>query len=165
MTVTEQSVWAGRVLSVTWEDAPGQPPRERTTQASGVCFTEDGRIVLVRGGAGGAWSLPGGHPEEGETTRDALIREVFEEASAVVEACEYLGAHKVDDPAEPDPYYQTRWWARVRLLPFTPEYETTERCLIRPEDFVSALAWDTTAIARALLNAALAADRRSRSTL
>jgi ADP-ribose pyrophosphatase YjhB (NUDIX family) len=155
--LTEESVWEGRILRVTWKEGGTLPSRERITQASGVCFTDTGAIVLVGDGSG-RWALPGGHPEPGESAEEAFIREVAEEACAVVGQCAYLGAQKVEDPNEPAPYYQTRWWARVHLLPFHPEYETTERKLVPPDEFVAALNWDTSRIAQAVLEASLAVN-------
>lgn len=149
----EHTAWEGRGLTVTWDPTPVLPPPGRVTQASGVCFTEDGRIVLVRGSGG--WSLPGGHPEPGETAVEALTREVREEACAVVDRSAYLGAQRVEDPGGGEPYFQTRWWARVTLLPFQPLHEKTERTLVSPEQFVDTLNWDTRRIAGAILDAAL----------
>jgi ADP-ribose pyrophosphatase YjhB (NUDIX family) len=82
-------------------------------------FTGDGMIVLVTGEEE-TWSLPGGHPEPGETIEQAFVREVREEACAIVEHLVYPGAQQVDDPAAssgPTRYYHTRFWARVRLEP------------------------------------------------
>jgi 8-oxo-dGTP diphosphatase len=42
--------------------------------------TEDGRWVLIRRGDTGTWALPGGTLEWGETLREALVRELEEEA-------------------------------------------------------------------------------------
>jgi 8-oxo-dGTP diphosphatase len=50
--------------------------------ASAVVVDAAGRFLLVKRGhepAKGLWSLPGGSVEEGETLREAAIREVFEE--------------------------------------------------------------------------------------
>ena len=160
MRIVESNTWAGRELTVTWDDAPMLPPHHQITQASGVCFTDTGKIVLV-GSGNGRWSLPGGHPEPGETIEETLIREIREEACAVVERCAYLGSQRVDDPAETVPYFQTRWWARVRLLPFEPRYETTERKLVDPHAFVATLDWNTTRIAQAILYAASMAQSRT----
>jgi ADP-ribose pyrophosphatase YjhB (NUDIX family) len=63
--------------------------------------------------------LPGGHPEGNETPQEALVREVWEEACAVVERAAYLGAQQVTDE-HGKTYYQTRFWARVKLESFTP---------------------------------------------
>jgi 8-oxo-dGTP diphosphatase len=167
MTIAEGSIWEGRSLTVSWIAAPARPPRALVTQASGVCFAEDGRIVLVAG-PDGCWALPGGHPEPGETTEGAFVREVREEACAVVQHLAYLGAQQVDDPeaaAGPRRTYQERFWARVKLEPFGPRFEIGLRALVAPGAFVQTLAWHTTRIAGALLEAALAEETRFREEL
>ena len=160
MRLGEQSTWEDRPLIVEWLPAPFTPPRDLVTQASGVCFTSDGEIVLVAG-AKRAWSLPGGHTEWGETLEETLAREVREEACAEICRCVYLGAQQVHDPQNPDGltrYYQARFWARVRLEPFAPQFERLYRVCVAPSAFLTTLQWSTTRIAQALLEAALAAE-------
>lgn len=58
---------------------PGKPPPE---VAVGAVVVRDGRLLLVRRGRGvaaGAWSLPGGRVEPGETLAEAVRRELREE--------------------------------------------------------------------------------------
>ncbi len=160
MRLVEQPTWEGRPLTIEWLPAPFTPPRDLVTQASGVCFTGDGEIVLVAG-AKRTWSLPGGHLEPGETPEETLAREVREEACAEIRHSVYLGAQRVDDPQNPEGltcYYQTRFWARVRLEPFTPQFERLYRVCVPPSAFLTTLQWGTTRIAQALLEAALAAE-------
>jgi 8-oxo-dGTP diphosphatase len=48
--------------------------------------TRDGRWLLIRRGDTGEWALPGGTLEWGESLRDAVAREVLEEAGTRVES-------------------------------------------------------------------------------
>lgn len=56
------------------------------------------RILITRRALhvdhGGAWEVPGGKLEPGETAASALKREVFEEVGVVVEKYNYLGEVK-----------------------------------------------------------------------
>ena len=159
MQVQHHSEWEGRRLTVTWLSPPFLPPRDATTQAMGLCFTADHRVVLVTSD-GASWTLPGGSLEQGETPVQALKREVREEACAVVRRSVYLGCQRVDDPGHPQGlthYYQTRFWARVTLRPFERAFETVARRLVEPEHVLEELAWGHVPIARVLLELALAA--------
>jgi 8-oxo-dGTP pyrophosphatase MutT (NUDIX family) len=146
--------------------APGWiPPAAQVTQALGICFTGNGRVVMVTWDDR-RWTFPGGTVEPGETAAQALVREVAEEACARVVAYEYLACQHVADPANPDgaaSYYQTRWWARVTLDPWQPEHEMTGRRLVLPGLVLSTLFWPEKAIARRLFDQALTADRSYRA--
>lgn len=45
--IYDDIIHAGRPIRVTWRGAAFVPPRALVTQASGVCFTADGKVVLV----------------------------------------------------------------------------------------------------------------------
>jgi ADP-ribose pyrophosphatase YjhB (NUDIX family) len=158
----ERIDWEGRTVTATWQPPPFRPSRRLTTQALGLCFTADGQIVLVTGD-GEHWTLPGGHPEPGETLEAALAREVAEEACARVVESVYLGCQRVDDPQRTDGpalYYQARFWARVELDPFVPRHETSARRLVAPDDLLAALAWGFAASARIILDEGLRTERQ-----
>jgi 8-oxo-dGTP diphosphatase len=58
-------------------------------------IVRDGRVLMVhersrRSGGGEWWTLPGGGVEPGETTEEALRREVFEETGLVVSAARHV---------------------------------------------------------------------------
>jgi 8-oxo-dGTP pyrophosphatase MutT (NUDIX family) len=162
--LTEQATWDGRTATVTWMPAPFEPPRDLTTQAYGLCFTAESRLVLVSHD-GAEWNLPGGHPEPGETLEQALVREVWEEACSRVTHCQYLGSQRVEDPGNPEGlpvYYQARYWARVELDEFQPQFERRHRRLVAPDQFLSSLYWGRAAIAATLLQSARSVEARMR---
>ncbi|MFF6888643.1 NUDIX domain-containing protein [Streptomyces sp. NPDC012421] len=52
-----------------------------------VAVTDDGRVLLIKRGWDpyeGHWALPGGHVDEGETSRRAAVRELEEETGVRV---------------------------------------------------------------------------------
>lgn len=60
------------------------------TIARGVCIVR-GRLLLCRAKGGATSYLPGGHIEFGETGREALVREMREEAGIAVSTGRFLG--------------------------------------------------------------------------
>jgi len=62
-----------------------QSPLPHIKVAAGVIYDGDGKVLVCRRGYGknpdtdGRWEFPGGKLEEGETPREALVRELREE--------------------------------------------------------------------------------------
>jgi 8-oxo-dGTP pyrophosphatase MutT (NUDIX family) len=140
------------------------PPVEQITQSYGLCFTADQHVILIAQGHAG-WSLPGGSVEPGENPYNTLVREVAEEACARVTDAEYLASQHVADPANPEAltsYFQSRWWARVELEEWVPEFETTGRRLVLPEEMTKEISWPDTTILARLIHFAIDADNRHR---
>lgn len=77
-------------------------------QASALCFRDGERgreVLLVSSKSGNRWTFPKGTIEPGETSREAAVREAFEEAGVEGEISpEVLGHY----------YYRKgkRWWPR-----------------------------------------------------
>ncbi|WP_198950246.1 NUDIX domain-containing protein [Kineosporia sp. A_224] len=67
--------------------------------ATWVSRRADGAVLGVRPHGAGAFFLPGGVPEEGETYAEAAAREVFEETGIVVDAGALREVARVTGPA------------------------------------------------------------------
>ena len=164
MSIVEENSWQGHRLTVTWHDSSFIPPRELITQASGICFNNKGRIILVTTD-GSSWHLPGGHPEGDEDMKTTFIREVKEEACTIVTNLVYLGAQEITDPENNtglSTYYQVRFWARVRLQKFKGKHEMVGRKLVKPSEINLSLNWRPNRILEAILKAALDCEGKFR---
>jgi mutator protein MutT len=67
----------------------------------GAVVVDDGRLLLIRRGRGvaaGAWSVPGGRVEAGETVGEAVVRELAEETGLEGLCGAFLGwVERIDD--------------------------------------------------------------------
>lgn len=70
-----------RVFHLYWQFARGM-----TMGVRGVVLDDAGRVFLVKHSYVAGWHLPGGGVEVGESTADALRRELMEEGRIAVEA-------------------------------------------------------------------------------
>jgi 8-oxo-dGTP diphosphatase len=119
----------------------------------GAIIIEHDRVVLVKRGHAplqGAWSIPGGVLEIGETLRQAAAREALEETGLTVEVGELLGVYDriVRDSGQPTRYHyvlidflcrriagdlkaagdaaEARWFPRGELAQFSLAKDTAE---------------------------------------
>lgn len=112
---------------------------EKHTQVSAYVFNEKNQLLIVKNGK--TWTIPGGHPEQGESQLQTLERELMEEACVTVNDVRYLGAVEV---VEDETYYQMRYTARVKdILPFKKEWEIDERLFIDLKDLPNYIKWST----------------------
>ncbi|MFB6294404.1 MAG: NUDIX domain-containing protein [Candidatus Nanohaloarchaea archaeon] len=73
--------------------------RARHRVATDVVVTRGDEVLLIRRGRPpfeGMWALPGGHVEDGEQVRDAVVREAREETGLDIALEELLGVY--DEP-------------------------------------------------------------------
>ena len=64
--------------------------RGKTLGVRGVVVDGEGRVLLVRHTYLGGWWLPGGGVDKGETTQDAVVRELREEGGVIARSAPRL---------------------------------------------------------------------------
>ncbi|GIE98795.1 NUDIX hydrolase [Paractinoplanes rishiriensis] len=115
------------------------PPYVRTLRAhighdllllpgvSAVVRDGDGRILLLRRGDNGRWSLPAGMVDPGEQPADAIVREIYEETGVVAEVDRVAGAatHPVEYPNGDRCEYLNVWF-RCRAVGGAPRADGDE---------------------------------------
>ncbi len=146
MVLRETTEFDGTTYEVTWHGGVDLPPQAHVTQASGICYSRDGRIVMVSAD-GTCWGIPGGHPETGEPVESALRREIREEACCDVTEARLLGWQHVSDTRDDSVHYQLRYCCRVEVSAFRPEHEVSHRQLVAPSEFLSELHYGSSPIA------------------
>ncbi len=124
---------------------------EKYTQVSGYIFNDKNQLLIVKNGD--TWTIPGGHPEKGETQIETLSRELMEEACVILRDIKYLGCVEVVEKNEV--YYQLRYTAKVKeILPFTKEWETNERLFVDLKDLSKYIKWANGITFKAQINSA-----------
>ncbi len=99
----------------------------------GVIRRNDGRFlitqrVMTKAWAPGWWEVSGGAAIAGESSREAVNREVLEETGIDVSACEegYMFTYRRDNPSEKDNYF-------VDVYRFTMDIEDSDLSLQEEE--------------------------------
>lgn len=113
---------------------------KKYTQVSGYIFNNQHELLIVRNES--TWTIPGGHPEQGENPLETLNREVLEEACLTITTPHYLGAVEVVENNQI--YYQLRYFAQVKeIYPFNQEWEISERKFVPLGELHNNITWST----------------------
>jgi 8-oxo-dGTP diphosphatase len=65
-------------------------PPKHIVSAATIVINEQGELLLIKGPRMG-WEMPGGQVEEGESLKEAAIRETMEESGIEVEVTKFCG--------------------------------------------------------------------------
>lgn len=66
------------------------PPPKHIVSAATIVINKEDKILLIKGPRRG-WEMPGGQVEEGESLKDAAIRETKEETGIDIEVIKFCG--------------------------------------------------------------------------
>ncbi|MDX2152794.1 MAG: NUDIX hydrolase [Bryobacteraceae bacterium] len=103
----------------------------------GAAFDDDGRLLLVREREDGLWTLPGGWADVGQSARESVEREVFEESGFKVVArklAAVLDRNKHGHPPFPFHTYKLFFLCDITGGEATPSYETPEVAFFHPRE-------------------------------
>ena len=140
--------YKGNKIKFTFYDGQNEKDFEPYTQSYGICFRDDGKIIIgFTPGAYNNWLLPGGTREFGEDGFQALRRELDEELSLDIKKYHLIGAQKVDYLTEKkSTHYQLRYAVIVKVKKLTPDPDSGlmwKRKAIDPKDFLKYIPWGT----------------------
>jgi len=114
------------------------PSQKATTAVFVVPFYNDQILAVnIQEGDHKGWDIPGGHlnKNKDESIKEALHREVFEEAG--VELSEYTPIGYIESDYDPEKItYMVIFWGQVTdLKPFKADFEAVERRLMTRKEF------------------------------
>ena len=142
----------------SWHSPELPAPDGKPHGSAGICFTPEGRVVLVTQ-PGISWEFPAGRPEGDEDWRATLDREMLEEACARVERATLLGFGRgacIEGEETGLVLVRSLWCADVSLGPWEPRHETTGRVAVPPDEALSKVERGCGPLSRRWLHDALA---------
>lgn len=67
---------------------------KREFSAGGIVLNSQGQVLLIQSSSSGYWQFPKGHIEQGQTSKQAALREVKEEGGVEAEIVDKVGDSK-----------------------------------------------------------------------
>ncbi|MBP8591394.1 NUDIX hydrolase [Candidatus Shapirobacteria bacterium] len=121
----------------------------KSFQVYGFCLNDKGKVCLVKDKKETRFTLPGGHVDDEETAKEALIREFEGEAQFIPENIELLGSLEVKvvgkDSQVIDHHQQVRFVCKIHNIPNfvagKDGWETEERIFVDPNKLPDYIDW------------------------
>ena len=159
--------YCGDRIESVWRTARSYKKLQPITQVYGVCFTREGKVMVIRATSYDGWSIGGGKPEAGETPLQTIRREMDEEASVDLAKAKMIGYCKTRNLDKDKKWvYQLRYVAlidRVKPLQIDPDKGILrKRKFIKPEKFNNYIFWGP--VGKAMFNAAYAEFKKWKKT-
>ena len=145
--------YKGHIITLTWIRTNSLWKYKPIYQVYAVIFNDKNEILICRKDKNSDWHLPGGSVENDEHLKEALIREVIEEADIEISNIINLGVQKVEFPKNPNKhegsiFYQARLVAKVKnILPQTIDPDDGiiwERRFVKASDVKKFVKWKKT---------------------
>jgi ADP-ribose pyrophosphatase YjhB (NUDIX family) len=162
MNTTEIITFGEATYEFSWIEG-GLPAVEHVSQVSGYIFNGKKEMLIVKNKQ---WTIPGGHPEEGEEYIETLIREVREESNVEIKNIVYIGQVRVTHISNGEVTFQLRYTAEVDVINDfeQKEFEVSERLFISPAELTTYIPWANGVVFSTEVNTAVRAQGQSLSS-
>ncbi len=156
--VSEIWNYRGEQIESFWYTAHSYNGLKPITQVYAVCFTREGKVMVISATSYNGWNVGGGKPESKETPLQTIRREMNEEASVDLAKARMIGYCKTRNLNKQGKWiYQLRYVALIdRIKPLKPDPDKgilRKRKFIRPEEFTHYITWG---VSKAIFTAAYA---------
>ncbi len=141
----ETFIWKNNPYQCRYLDTTSFDTFHPVNQVQALCMLDsDPNTFVIYEDNKGAYGLPGGTVESGETLLETLSRELMEEVSVQVIDCKPLLLVEVYDVNLDKTYYQARYWAQVKLKSDVindPDGVSQKRHLVNENQLLLKLNW------------------------
>lgn len=145
--ITNDVVWKNEIYHYTWISGNNEKDFSPIKLVAAACFDKEGHLLIMSEYS--RWRIPGGGPKEGESSVEALKREMFEEVNVELGEIKLMGAFKIVGP-DPKSGVQYHLCYYAKISKFLPRKEDPEEGkiheykLINPSEVNNFVDWGVT---------------------